>query len=150
MVSGMFANRANVRDGEASMVVPVVPVTLEEAESGRSPAVLNTTEAFHFMQDMEKLGGEWRNGFTLQSMLNLMVHEPKSFVHRLAPIPFLMVVPELDTTVDTSAQLEMYQLARDPKKVHIVRHCGHFDVYGEGRGFDENIGVQIEFLRKYL
>jgi fermentation-respiration switch protein FrsA (DUF1100 family) len=150
MLPEIFANRASIREEKPSMMVPAVPATLEEAESGRSPAVLNTPEAFHFMQDMEKAGGQWRNEVTLQSMFNLMVHEPKRFIHRIAPTPFLMVVPERDTTVETRAQLDMYQLALEPKQIHVVRSCGHFGIYGGGPGFDENVQLQIEFLRRNL
>jgi fermentation-respiration switch protein FrsA (DUF1100 family) len=150
MLPAIFANRTSVREGKASVMVPVVPATLEEAESGRSPAVLGTVETFHFMNDMEKSGGEWKNEVTLQSMFNLMAHEPKRFVHRIAPTPLLMVVPEQDTTVETKAQLDMYRLALEPKQIHLVKDCGHFGIYGGGVGFDENIRVQIEFLRRIL
>ncbi|KAN0095926.1 alpha/beta superfamily hydrolase [Hyaloscypha variabilis] len=150
MLPGIFANRSTVREGKSSMIVPVVPATLEEAESGRSPAILNTAEAFYFMQAMEKAGGEWKNEVTLQSMFNLMVHEPKRFIHRVAPTPLLMVVPENDITVETRAQLDMYRLALEPKQIHVIRDCGHFSIYGGGSGFDENIRIQIEFLRKNL
>lgn len=150
ILPGVYANREGVREGKPSMMVPVVPATLEEAESGRSQAVLGTVEAFHFMKEVETSGGEWRNEVTLQSMFNLMAHEPKTFIHRIAPRPLLMVVPELDTTVETREQLGMYQLALEPKQVHVVKDCGHFGVYGGGSGFDENIRVQIEFLRRNL
>ncbi|KAG9229951.1 alpha/beta superfamily hydrolase [Amylocarpus encephaloides] len=150
MLPGIFANRSAVREGASSMMVPVVPATLEEAESGRSPAILNTAEAFGFMQGLETAGGEWKNEVTLQSMFNLMVHEPTRLIHRVAPTPLLMVVPEKDLTVETRAQLDMYRLAWEPKQLHVIRDCGHFGIYGGGSGFDENIRVQIEFLRRNL
>ncbi|KAH8778070.1 hypothetical protein BGZ57DRAFT_854108 [Hyaloscypha finlandica] len=150
MLPAIFANRTSVRGGKASMMVPVVPATLGEAERGRSPAVLGTVEMFHFMNYMEKSGGEWKNEITLQSMFNLMAHEPKRFVHRIAPTPLLMVVPEQNTTVETKAQLDMYRLALEPKQIHLVKNCGHFGIYGGGVGFDENIRVQIEFLGRIL
>lgn len=65
----------------------------------------------------------------------------------IAPTPLLMVVPEQDTTVETKAQFDMYRLALEPKQIHLVKNCGHFGIYGSGVGFDENIRVQIEFLR---
>ena len=73
------------------------------------------------MNDMEKSGGEWKNEITLQSMFNLMAHEPKRFVHRIAPTPLLMVVPEQNTTGETKAQLDMYRLALEPKHIHLVK-----------------------------
>lgn len=149
MLPAIFSNRANVREGKPSAMVPVTPGTLEEAESGQSPAVLNTPEGFHFMEEMKNVGGAWKNEVTLQSMFNLMSHEPKGLIHRIAPTPFIMLVAENDDIVETKHQLTMYQLALEPKQIHVVRDCGHFGVYG-GAGFEENIKVQIEFLRKNL
>jgi fermentation-respiration switch protein FrsA (DUF1100 family) len=113
-------------------------------------SVLGTVEMLHFMNDMEKSGGEWKNEVSLQSVFNLIALEPKRLVHRIAPTLLLMVVPEQDTTVETKAQLDMYRLALEPKQIHLVKNCGHFGIYGGGVGFDLNIGVQIEFLRRIL
>lgn len=111
---------------------------------------MGTVEMLHFMNDMEKSGGEWKNEVSLQSVFNLMALEPKRLVHRIAPTLLLMVVPEQDTTVETKAQLDMYRLALEPKQIHLVKNCGHFGIYGGGVGFDLNIGVQMEFLRRIL
>jgi hypothetical protein len=46
MLPEIFVNRASVREGKPSIMVPVMPATAEEAESGKSPADLNTLEAF--------------------------------------------------------------------------------------------------------
>ncbi|CZR61877.1 related to DltD N-terminal domain protein [Phialocephala subalpina] len=149
MLPGIFANRAGIRGGNPSVMIPVSPTSPEEAESGRSMAILNSPAAYHFMEDMKKIGGNWKNEVTLQSMFNLMAHEPKSFIHRIAPTPFLMVVADDDETVGTDNQLAMYQLALEPKQIHVVRGYSHFGVY-DGPGLEENIKVQIEFLRKNL
>jgi fermentation-respiration switch protein FrsA (DUF1100 family) len=102
------------------------------------------------MNKIEPAGGGWRNEVTLQSMLNLMVREPKRYIRRISPTPFLTIVPEKDTTVKTQAQLGMYQLGLEPKQISVVKDCEHFSIYGGGSGFDKNIEVQIEFLTRNL
>lgn len=149
MLPAIFGNRAGVRDGKPSAMVPVVAASLKEAASGRSQAILGTVDAFRYMQETENVGGKWKNEVTLQSMFNLMAHEPRRFIHRIAPTPFLMVVPERDETVDTRSQLAMYESALEPKRVHVIRDCGHFGIYA-GLGLEENIKVQVEFLRQNL
>jgi fermentation-respiration switch protein FrsA (DUF1100 family) len=86
---------------------------------------------------------------TLQSLFKLVKNEPKAYIHRVAPTRLLMVVAEHDTTVLTSTQLEAYQLAREPKQLHLLRGYGHFDAY-LGQAFELNIACQIDFLKKYL
>jgi cephalosporin-C deacetylase-like acetyl esterase len=149
LLPSILGNRASVRNGNPSIMVPVVPTTLEEANSGNSQAVLSTVDAYHFMQEMKTVGGEWKNEVTLQSMFNLMAHEPRSFIHRIAPTPILMMVPEYDETVETKHQLAMYELALEPKQIRVLRGCGHFGIY-TGLGFEENIDAQIQFLKKTL
>ncbi|KAF8865660.1 alpha/beta superfamily hydrolase [Acephala macrosclerotiorum] len=130
----IFANRAGIRDGNPSATIPISPESLEEAESGRSIEILNSPAAFDFMEDMKKIGGNWKNEVTLQSMFNLMANEPKSFIHRIAPTAFLMIVVD-DNEI--------------PKQIHVVKGYSHFGVHSS-LGLQENIKVRIDFLRKNL
>ncbi|TVY82774.1 Polyketide transferase [Lachnellula suecica] len=149
MLPLLFHNRANVHAGIPSAVIPVTPETLEEAQSGHSHAVLGSVDAFNFNQATASRGGDWKNEVTVQSMLNLMSHEPQAFIHRIAPTPFLMVVSEHDSSIPTPQQLAMFHLAREPKKLAVLKGVGHFDVY-TGQAFEENISIQVDFLRENL
>lgn len=149
MVPALFANRTNVRAGNPSAMIPVIPDSFEQAETGHSPAVLNTPDAFNFLNGLSERGGNWENKVTLQTMFNILSFEPRAFINRIAPTPFLMVVSENDTTVPTAYQLAAYQQALEPKQLHVIRNTGHFGVY-RGLPFEENIKVQIDFLRKNL
>ncbi len=149
LIPGLFANRSDVRAGNPSANVPIIPESLEDARSGRSRAILNSLEAFQFLTETQKLGGDWKNEVTLQSLFNLLSHEPRAFIHRVAPTPLLMVVVDNDETVRTTHQLAAYQQALEPKQLYVVRNFGHFGVY-DGLGFEENVNVQVNFLRKNL
>lgn len=109
MLHLLFHNRANIRTGTTpSALIPVTPETLEEAQSGHSHAVLGSVDAFNFDQATASHGGDRKNEVTVQSMLNLMSHEPQAFIHRIAPTPFLMVVSENDSSISTPQQLAMF------------------------------------------
>ena len=60
-----------------------------------------------------------------------------------------MVVSENDSSIPTPQQHAMFQLAREPKKLAVLRGVGHIDVYS-GKAFDENISIQVKFLRENL
>ena len=59
-----------------------------------------------------------------------------------------MVVATNDTLTMTDLELDAYSKALEPKQLHLIRG-GHFDAY-TGPNFEENAGVQVEFLRKNL
>ena len=83
----------------------------------------------------------------MQSLFYMQSHEPIAYVHRISPRPLLMVVGEHDECIPTNLQLKMFARAQEPKQVHVIRDAGHFDLY-YGEKFEENIRVQLEFLRE--
>lgn len=86
---------------------------------------------------------------TEQTQLHMLRFEPQAYMHRIAPTPFLMVIPGDDVTVKTSSQVEAFGKAREPKQMLFLEGAGHFDIY-QGEWFERNIGVQVEFLRRYI
>lgn len=152
MLSRLFQNRSAVAAGHPSAAIPVTPASREECEGERkknSKAVLNSLDAYEYTQLTKQYGGDWRNEITVLSMLNIMAHEPIRFVHRVSPTPLLMVLAETDETVPVSDQKEMFEAAKEPKQLHVVKGETHFGVY-HGKGFEDNIKVQIDFLKKHL
>jgi fermentation-respiration switch protein FrsA (DUF1100 family) len=145
----VLADRAQLARGDSSTMVPVVPDSIEEAESGTSQAILNTPDIFPFLAELDRRGAKAEKLATLQSLFYMQSHEPRSFIHRISPTPLLMVVGEQDQCTPTNMQLAMYQQAQEPKKLHILRGVGHFGGY-YGDAFEENIKVQLEFLKAVL
>lgn len=66
---------------------------------------------------------------TEQTQLHMLRFEPQAFMHRIAPTPFLMVIPGDDVTVKTSSQVEAFGKAREPKQMLFLEGAGHFDIY---------------------
>jgi fermentation-respiration switch protein FrsA (DUF1100 family) len=149
MVPGMLENRSSVRAGNPSATLHVAPESLEQAQLGLPPAVLNTVDAYEFVKLCATCDGEWENKVTLQSMFNIISFEPRAFIHRIAPTPFLMIVSDNDAIIPTAHQLAAYEQALEPKQLTVIKDFGHFGLY-TGAGFEQNIQVQIEFLRKHL
>ncbi|KAK1244242.1 hypothetical protein MKX08_002380 [Trichoderma sp. CBMAI-0020] len=141
-------DRAKIRNGEEWPLTRVVASTLDEAEAGTAPVILRDTASFRFFQDAAKQGGNWENKLTTMSLFRLLRFEPIRYIHRIAPTPLLMVVGEKDDSL-LSLQLQAFGLAQGPKKLHLLKDCGHFDQY-QGDIFKENVAVQIAFLKNYV
>ncbi|KAL9470831.1 hypothetical protein ACSS6W_008772 [Trichoderma asperelloides] len=141
-------DRAKIRSGEEWPLTRVVASTLDEAEAGTAPVILRDTASFHFFQDVSQQGGNWENKLTTMSLFRLVRFEPIRYIHRIAPTPLLMVVGEKDDSLLTP-QLQAFGLAQEPKQLHLLKDCGHFDQY-RGDTFKENIAVQIEFIKKHV
>lgn len=43
--------------------------------------------------------------------------------------------------------LDAFKQARDPKELHVLEGCGHFDPY-DGELFKKNIEKQVDFLER--
>lgn len=69
--------------------------------------------------------------------------------HRISPTPLLMVVPGNYVLVSFSSQIDAFNKAKEPKQLHYLKDCGHFDIYIRGH-FRDNIKAQIDFLNRYV
>ena len=143
----VLADRSQLAHGGASAMIPVVPDSAAEVESGTSQAVLNTPDVIPFLAEIERRGANYEKFATLQSLFYMQSHMPIAFVRRVSPTPLLMVVGEEDLCIPTNLQLAMYQEAQEPKRVHVVHGSGHFGVY-YGTAFEGNVVVQLEFLKE--
>jgi fermentation-respiration switch protein FrsA (DUF1100 family) len=149
MVPMLLAERAGIKQGLEPSVIPIYPDSLEAAQAGSAHTILSDVDAYRYMEAVSaRGGGGWENKLVAQSLLKMLVNEPKAFIHRIAPTPFLMIVPDADVSVPTSTQLAAFELAGEPKTLHTFQG-GHYDVYS-GSVFEENIKLQIEFLKKHL
>lgn len=143
----VLQDRARIATGAAATMLPIIPGSKEEAPT--SQALLNTPDLWDFLAGLDKRGVKYENFVTSQTVLYLQSFVPAAFIHRIAPTPLLMVVGDEDGCIPPPAQLDMFEKAKEPKQLHIMKGCGHFDVY-HGKAFEENVNVQIEYLKKHL
>ena len=59
-----------------------------------------------------------------------------------------MTVGSADVVNPTEFALEAFEKqAREPKELHLLEGCGHFDPY-DGEMFKKNIDKQVDFLKR--
>lgn len=143
----LLEDRANVASGKHAIMAPVMPETEEEALSGKSESMLNDVNAVHFIKEMERRGYAYEKMATLQSLFHAIGHEPRVAIKRITPRPILFVIAEHDSTIPSDTQLQVYNEAPEPKRLHIIKGAGHFDPYYDAP-FEENIKVQLDFLKE--
>jgi len=84
----------------------------------------------------EKLGGSWLT-WPLQWPLSFLVSDrlsPKPVIHRVSPIPLLIIHGTADEIVPYHHAEELFAAAREPKTLWLVPNAGHTQVlqkYGE-------------------
>lgn len=139
-------DRANVAGGKDAIMASIIPETEEEALSGKSQAMLNDLNGVRFMKEMDRRGYAYETKATLQSLIHAVSHEPRAAIKHITPRPMLFVVAENDAIIPTHTQLQVFDDASGPKKLHVIKGVGHFDPY-YGAPFEENIKVQLEFLK---
>ncbi|SCO92693.1 related to hydrolases of the alpha/beta superfamily [Fusarium oxysporum] len=137
------------RHPESEARVPVFPSSVEEVLNGTCKAVLKDPGVIPFIAETTRRGMRHAESCTLQSLTNIVLHEPTAYIHRISPTPFLMTVGDQDVTIPTHLQLEAFEKALQPKTLKIVKGAGHFEPY-YGQSFEENIAAQLEFLKGIL
>lgn len=145
LIAQLLDDRNAVREGADSLMAQVFPESLEEAQSGKSAAVLPSPESIIYLNEIDRRGQPREKKTTFQGLLNGAFFEPRAIIHRISPTPLLMIVASKDKTTPAKQQLEAFELARDPKRLEIL-DVGHFEVYF-GDIFERNIAVQLDFLQ---
>lgn len=131
------------------MMLPIVPSSIEELRSGTCLAILQDENVFPAQAELDRRGIGFESAVTANSSFNLLSFEPRAYIHRVSPTPLLFVIAEKDGVIGMERQRDMFALAREPKRLHVIRDVGHFGIYF-GEKFEENIGVQLKFLRNTL
>lgn len=128
-IPGLFNDRARIAAGGRRGRVPCITSTAEEAQTGTAPVLFPDLHAYESYSQIPDCGGKWENYVTEQTQLHMLRFESQAFMHRIAPTPFLMVIPGDDVTVKTSSQVEAFGKAREPKQMLFLEGAGHFDIY---------------------
>ena len=89
----------------------------------------------------------WRNEVTLRSVENMLQFEAAGWARFISPKPFLMIVGAQDTCTFPELQLEVFEAAREPKRV-VVHPGGHFDTYTEH--FETTSGAALDWFTEHL
>ncbi|UPK96810.1 hypothetical protein LCI18_007745 [Fusarium solani-melongenae] len=122
---------------------------IPSADPSKTDAMFPTKDAYNILIEQEKSGSRWENSVTSQTQLHMLSFEAQAMIHRISPTPLLFVIPGNDILVSTSSQMDAFNKAREPKRLHYLEGCGHFDIY-LGDYFKDNIKAQIQFLERYI
>jgi uncharacterized protein len=75
-----------------------------------------------------------------------IVHfKPERVVAEISPRPLLVVGADADHLVGYEESLRLYELAREPKRLHVLRGLSHYEAYTVGA--PEVIRETLSFLR---
>jgi fermentation-respiration switch protein FrsA (DUF1100 family) len=96
---------------------------------------------------MAGAGTKYMNECTLRSLDSFASYEPGDYVARVSPTPLLFIVAKKDTRCPIEDQLQVYDRAREPKKL-VTLEGGHFDPYSAQR--DNATEAAMAWFRKYL
>lgn len=129
--------------------VPLIAPDRGSADPSKTNAMFPTEDAYDILVRQKDCGSRWENYITSQTQLHMLGFEGQSMIHRISPTPLLMIIPDNDVLVSTLSQMDAFNKAREPKQLHCLKDCGHFDIY-IGDHFRDNIKAQIDFLNRYV
>jgi alpha-beta hydrolase superfamily lysophospholipase len=79
---------------------------------------------------------------------DILAFAPEKVVYRIAPTPLLMIHGTADPVVDYHEALKYYELAGEPKELHLIEGGVHQVLLGETAG--EAVGAVLRWLERYL
>jgi len=123
--------------------VNYLPVVAED-----NNAVLNTSDSYKFFTETgKKKASRWENRVTVESVEKFIEYSPATYIARIAPTPFLMMVANNDVLTPTDVAINAFESAREPKKL-VILPGGHFDAYVDG--FAQSSGNAISWFKQWL
>lgn len=136
------ADRAARFRGEPPAMIPVV------AEKEGAPGFFQTDDCRKYFLGFGNRAPTWRNEITLRSVEMAFEYNPGSYIARVSPTPFLMVVGLGDTLAVADLALDAFDRARPPKRL-VTLDCNHFDPYS-GPSFEPNVTAQRDWFIEHL
>jgi hypothetical protein len=143
-LQGEFArDRAARYAGATPSVMPVVDVDPMAA------SVLPSADSWQwFSETSAKRAPSWRNELTLKSVESLSEYEPQAYIHRISPVPLLVIIAEQDAVAPSELAFAAFERALEPKQL-VVLPGGHFDAY-VGDGFTRAASAALEHFIRHL
>ncbi|KAF9771380.1 hypothetical protein IL306_010985 [Fusarium sp. DS 682] len=149
IIGSLYTSRQQVKAGNPAPLIKIFAETPDESLQPDNNALLRDKNLFEFIKALEMENLPWAPSVTPQTLLNLLAFEPQAFIHRIAPVPLLLVCAENDISAPTFTQLKAYASAYEPKRLAILKGAGHFNPY-HGKVFEENIKAQLAFLQDVI
>ncbi|UZJ53745.1 hypothetical protein CBS101457_003065 [Exobasidium rhododendri] len=140
------SDRLSRAAGDKPAFIPVVdpdPMALSALPTADS------WEFFNRVGNEGKAKQHWKNSVTLKSMELFTQYEPGFFAHLISPRPLLMVIADDDRLTPTDLAVDVYEKAKSPKQLLLLKDAGHFDGY-VGKWFEQNVSTQVAFLKQHL
>jgi fermentation-respiration switch protein FrsA (DUF1100 family) len=78
----------------------------------------------------ETVAPNFLNKITVESIEHACEYNAGAIIHRVSPIPLLMVVCQNDSLTPVDIQIEAFQRAREPKQLHVLP-ASHFEIYSD-------------------
>lgn len=135
------ADRVARFGGAAPTLMPVV------AEDPTAPCALPGYDSFTFFFGSRKRAPAFRNEVTMRSVEMIAEYEPGIYASMISPTPLMLIVADQDWITPTDLALEMYEQAREPKRLVFLKG-GHFTPYVEHR--DEACASAIDWFEQHL
>jgi alpha-beta hydrolase superfamily lysophospholipase len=129
------ARRKRVLTNEVDRCLRVMDVFIDDQSIAWEPAMWEAVP-------------KWRNHFGFDSIGRVMDFRPVDIVHRIAPRASAMIIATNDTTGSPTSYRELYEAAREPKRL-IPFDCGHYDMYA-GELMDKAMAEAVKFFRQHL
>jgi len=115
-------DRVSRLGGHDPEMVPVFSVDAEQLTALPSSVIQNYIDA------VVAAAPSWRNEVTLRSIEHMTEFEPAGWAPYISPTPMMMIVGSDDQLTFPELQLEVFNLAREPKRL-VVHSGGHFETY---------------------
>jgi uncharacterized protein len=136
-------DRARRMKGEPSQYLKVAT---DKADEACAFPGLRTFNYFHkYMKEVP--GCRWENKVTVRSLEYLLEYDVTGYMELIAPTPLLMIISHADSATPTDLALEMFQRAREPKELYVIKD-DHYASYLEG--FEGTSAAARDFFAKNL
>jgi len=89
------------------------------------------------------------NSIPLDYIDDTLGFHPEWIVDKIAPRPVLFITTDNDRLVPPDESAQLYALAREPKRLLVLKGYGHYEVYTEP-AFSEVMAATLEWYRQYL
>lgn len=129
------ARRRRVLTNEVDRCLRVMDVFIDDQSIAWEPAMWEAVP-------------KWRNYFGFDSIGRVMDFRPVDIIHRVAPRATGMIIANNDTTGSPTSYRELYEAAREPKRL-FGYDCGHYDMYA-GELMDRAMADAVGFFKAHL